>query len=64
MARKTKRPRRSSSGRLNLRIRADLRERMHDYANRCGTTVTAIVIRHFMQLLEADQAKHAEAEQL
>lgn len=62
--RRAKRPKRASSARLNLRIKQELRDKMHSYAARCGTTVTAIVVRHFIQLLAAERTEQEEAEQL
>ena len=52
-----KKPRRKKpiEGRLNLIIDPELKEWAHEYASRSHTTVSAIVIRHFLDLREEDQ---------
>lgn len=42
-------------GRLHLRVAADLVERMHDYAARHHTDLTALVTQHFLGLLRAEE---------
>lgn len=41
--------------RFNLRLPLELKVDMEEYAQRHGTTITAIVISHFKQLLQAER---------
>ena len=45
-------------GRLNLIIDPTLKEWAHDYAQRNHTSVSAIVIRHFLELQDEDLKPH------
>lgn len=59
------RKRTKKEGRLHLRVDAEIVVQMHDYANRHGIGIAAIVTKHFLDLLEAEKlASYPEAEQV
>lgn len=61
----TKRDRSRKGGRLHLRVAADVVEQMHDYAKRHHTDLTALVTKHFLELLAAEEVLLVpEAEQI
>ena len=45
--------------RINLRMEASLAKQMKKYAERHGTTVSAIVDKHFRDLIEVDRQTRA-----
>lgn len=49
---------------LHLRLEQDLKERIQEYARKKHTTVSALVIRFFQALLQAEEDKNADAEQI
>lgn len=54
-----------NDGRLNLRIDPGLKAWAQDYADRCSTTVTQIIVQHLTILRQRDeQVLAADAEQL
>lgn len=50
-------------GRLHVRLEAELTEQIKDYARRHRTTVTRLIERHLIRLLEKEQQKQ-DAEQI
>ena len=54
----------AKDGRLHLRIDGDLEVAMKRYARRHGTTLTDIVTRHFVTLLQAESDAKLEVEQV
>ena len=52
-------------GRLHIRVEASLAIKMHDYAYRHHTDLTALVTEHFLSLLAAEETLRVpEAEQI
>jgi len=61
----TRPKRQKKAGRLHLRVEAELVEQMHAYAKRHNTGITALVTKHFLDLLSAEKlASYPEAEQV
>jgi hypothetical protein len=42
------------TGRLHIRVRADLAEQIKDYADRHNTTLTRIIEEHFERLIKQE----------
>lgn len=49
--------------RLNLRIDPELKEKMQEYADRHHTSLSELVMRFFVRLLQEEESKH-DAEQI
>lgn len=54
----------SKDGRLHLRIDGELERTMKRYARKHGTTLTDIVTRHFVMLLQVENDAELEVEQV
>lgn len=54
----------AKDGRLHLRIDGELETAMKRYARKHGTTLTDIVTRHFVMLLQAEMDSNLEVEQV
>lgn len=57
---------RTRDGRLNLRIDPELAKSIKEYASSHHTTVTEIIVRHFLDVLEQEKTerKLVDAEQI